>query len=617
MKAILIKRPLTEAEIAEVLALAREGGCNIVAYVDLPPSLQAFSKNGSGIPEAEKKSINYSTMDMVLAFGDKVIEGRAVAEWMAFENSSLWYYHKFRAYFRLRNMRYEIAEIRKLAEENEQVIAYASDSLLCNAAFPANVRIVGPARKKKKGKDSASIISYLFILKARWLINLFSWRKLRKPVHILMDVTKRQAFLDMQTLKARKGNYVIGYMLERAGSDFLIIDEAVQPKMSGGAGIRPGRDSLFGKGSLRRRYFGEPILLNYFLSAKLRKRKKALLRSINEGIEAIKPHCSEDERLLLDIYRSFGGATNFYLIKYLAYRRFFNRHRFSTITSVDENSPAIRSILDAARASGIHTIGMQHGNLHDLHPAYRYTSADSKRRAFPDSTIVWGPYWKEFLIEKGNYPSGSMMVGGQVRTDIIPLLKTADIAKSAVVKEIRDDEQLIVFASQPQRDPELREQAALDMMAAAKAIPGTYLLIKLHPNEKDDAGYYEKLALKTGLRRYGITLSVDLYLLISVCDILITCFTTVGTETVYFGKPLIVLDHLGQDIQHYHREGVALQATGAKSLEGHIRDILSGKRSIDRQAYERFISKYAFVIDGKASERAMGFIREKGRWKME
>jgi len=617
MKAILIKRPLTEAETAEIVVLAREGGCKVVSYVDLPPSLQAFSRNGNGIPEEEKKSINYSTMDMVLAFGDKVIDGRAVTEWMAFEDSSLWYYHKFRAYFRLRNLRYEIAEIRKLAEGSEQLAVYTADSLLCNVVFPSNVRILGPAGKNKRRKDPASILSYLLILKARWIINLFSCRKLRKPAHIIMDVTKRQAFLDMQTLKTRKGNYVIGYMLERAGSEFLIIDEAVQPKMSGGARIRPGHDSLFGKGPLKRRYFGEPILLNYFLSAKLRKQKKSLLNVINRGFEAMKPHCSTDEKLLLDIYRSFGGATGYYLIKYLAYKRFFSRHRFSTITSVDENSPAIRSILDAARASGIHTIGMQHGNLHDLHPAYRYTAADSKRRAFPDSTIVWGPYWKDFLAEKGNYPAGSMTVGGQVRTDIIPRLKMSTIAKSSVVPGIRDDERLIIFASQPQRDPGLRERAALDVMTAARSIPGTFLLIKLHPNEKDDAGYYEKLAMKTGIRRYRITLSVDLYLLISVCDILITCFSTVGTETVYFGKPLIVLDHLRQDIQHYHGDGVAFQATGSESLEGHIRDILNGEKTIDRQSYERFITKYAYAIDGKSSERAIGFIMEKGRWKME
>ncbi|MCK5078526.1 MAG: CDP-glycerol glycerophosphotransferase family protein, partial [Bacteroidales bacterium] len=112
-----------------------------------------------------------------------------------------------------------------------------------------------------------------------------------------------------------------------------------------------------------------------------------------------------------------------------------------------------------------------------------------------------------------------------------------------------------------------------------------------------------------GLERIMITLSVDLYLLISVCDILITCFSTVGTETIYFGKPLIILDHLKQDIQNYHKEGVALQASNEKELENHIANILSGKTSIDKEAYERFISKYAFAIDGKASERAIGFIR--------
>ena len=38
------------------------------------------------------------------------------------------------------------------------------------------------------------------ILKSRWLINLFSSGKLKWPDHIIMDVSKRQVFLDMDSL---------------------------------------------------------------------------------------------------------------------------------------------------------------------------------------------------------------------------------------------------------------------------------------------------------------------------------------------------------------------------------------------------------------------------------
>ncbi len=609
MKAIVIKRHLSAEELTAVLRMAESGGHDIFSSVDIPAQLATYNKGAYEIPEEEKKRINYDIMDFVISFGDKEFDGKPVVEWMRFDDSSIWYYHKFRAYFRLRNLKYEVAEMKKLSTEYESVSFYTSEALLDQEIVHDNINIILPATSSGSKWNFASLFKYFLILKTRWLINLFSFKKLKKPDHIIMDVTKRQAFLDINTLRVNKGNYVIGYLLEKAGNDFLIIDEAVQPKMSDGAKISLSHDNLFGKGKQKGRYFGEPILLNYFLSPEQRKRKKDIIRKLNNNLDQLSDKCEGDEKLLTGIYRSFRGATNFYLIKYLAYRKFFSRHKFKTITTVDENSPAIRCILDAAREEGIKTTGVQHGNIHDLHPAYLYTVADSKRKAFPDHSLVWGDFWKEFLTSKGNYREDAMFISGQIRTDVIPALNAAGISKEKVIRGINKNDRLIVFASQPQRDPQLRRRAAEDVMKAVKATPDGFLLIKLHPNEKNDRNYYANIAKEIGLERIMITLSVDLYLLISVCDILITCFSTVGTETIYFGKPLIILDHLKQDIQNYHKEGVAFQASNEKELENHIANILSGKTSIDEEAYERFISKYAFAIDGKASERAIGFIR--------
>jgi hypothetical protein len=440
-------------------------------------------------------------------------------------------------------------------------------------------------------------------------MNAFSFGKLKQADHIIMDVSKRQVCLDISTLKPKKANYVIGYMLEKAGKDFLIIDESVQPKMTDGAKISLSRDHFFGKGSMKGRYFGEGILLKYFLSPGMRKRKKILVRNIYRGFSDLDDLCKGDDKLMVSIYRSFRGATNFYLIKYLAYRNFFKNHSFKTISTIDENSPAIRSILDAAREEGMKTIGLQHGNIHDLHPAYIYTKNDQKRHAFPEHSIIWGDFTKNFLIQKGNYPEDSLSISGQIRTDVIPGILQARIKKEFVLPDIEEGEKLIVFASQPQRDPELRARAALDVMMAVKATPNAYLVIKLHPNERNDREYYARMAKKAGLERLLITLSIDLYLLLSVSDILITCFSTVGTEGIYFGKPLIILDHLKQDIQNYYKEGVALQASNAEELEVHISNFLSGKSKINEEAYAQYISKYSHAIDGNAADRALKFIR--------
>jgi len=570
-----------------------------------------YRKGEYEVAEEKKKLINYQTMEQVLAFGDKEVDGEAVADSLKFDESSLWYYHKFRAYFRLRNLKYEAAAIKELADNHDKVYYYSADILIEGFEFPDNVKVYGSLSKKNK-KNYFSLLAYFIILMSRWIINVFTCSSTLKSENILMDVTKRQAFLDMDSLKVNKGNYVSGYLMEKVGKDFLIIDEAVQPKVTDGAIISLSRDHLFGKGKLKNRYFGEPILLNYFLSLAQRKRKNDLTRNIDHKLLDIKKVCAGEDKLLVNIFLSFRGATNFYIIKYLAYKKFFKKHKFKTISTVDENSPALRAILDAARSEGIQTIGLQHGSIHDLHPAYVYTSSDIKRNALPGHTLVWGEFWKQFLIEKGHYKAEQLLVCGQIRTDIIPLLQNHKISRNTVIPEMANDDRLIVFASQPQRDPRLRERAALDIMQAAHAIPDAFLVIKLHPNERKDTGYYKELAKRAGLEKIYITLEVDLYLLISVCDVLVTCFSTVGTETIYFRKPLVILDHLRQDIQNYHKEGVALQASNIEELQQHLEDFLNGQKKIDEKAYERFISKYAFAIDGKASERALEFIKRLG-----
>jgi CDP-glycerol glycerophosphotransferase (TagB/SpsB family) len=213
--------------------------------------------------------------------------------------------------------------------------------------------------------------------------------------------------------------------------------------------------------------------------------------------------------------------------------------------------------------------------------------------------LTWGEYWKQFLIEKGNYPKESVVSVGQIRTDVIPQLLKAEKQKKAKPVEI------IVFASQPQRDPELRYQAAFDVFKAVKRLQKSKLVVKLHPRETDDEEYYDSVAKDAGCTNYVIDRTSDLYKLIASCDTLITCFSTVGTETVYFYKPLVILDHLNQDIQGYVAEGVAFHATNSFTLESILTGIFRGNLKIDREKYDAFIQKYAYRIDGKVAERCI------------
>jgi CDP-glycerol glycerophosphotransferase (TagB/SpsB family) len=305
------------------------------------------------------------------------------------------------------------------------------------------------------------------------------------------------------------------------------------------------------------------------------------------------------QRLTLEVFESLDKSSGFFLYRYFAARNFFDHSEIKAVIAADENSPLTKSILDAAKFCGIKVIGLQHGTMHDLHPAYLYTENDRKNRVMPDLTLTWGRYWEEFLVEKGNYPKGSVASVGQIRTDIIPVLLSVENQKQV------GPTGKVVFASQPQRDPELRYQAAFDVFKAASKLPESRLIVKLHPREFADSGYYSSIAKDAGCTNYVLDTTSDLYQLIAKCDVLITCFSTVGTETVYFHKPLIILDHLKQDIMGYAAEGVAFHATDSLSLTNILSGIFRGTLKIDRAKYDSFIQKYAYRIDGKVAERCI------------
>jgi CDP-glycerol glycerophosphotransferase (TagB/SpsB family) len=237
-----------------------------------------------------------------------------------------------------------------------------------------------------------------------------------------------------------------------------------------------------------------------------------------------------------------------------------------------------------------------------------YTQNDKKRNILPDYTLVWGEYWKNFLINEGNYPEEALRVTGQIRTDIIPkIIENPKLIHSFI--QLPRNKKIILFASQPQRDAELRKLAAYDVFSAAKKTANAHLLFKLHPAEKNDFDYYQQIAKEANCHNYTIIYEADLYILIASADVVITCFSTVGAETTYFFKPLIILDHLKQDVQHYYKEGIAFQATDGPMLTEYIEHILDGKKELNKEAYNKYRSRFAYKIDGKVSERVINFIQ--------
>ena len=593
-KTVIINRPLSDSEIIEVKRLA-ETGSTIFAFSG--NEIQEITQQITLSPE-EKRQVNYETMDEVLQFGDLSFNNQTVAELFSIDNASVWHYHKFRVYFAVRNLMYFLKPLEELFISFENQVWFVSDEIRPLQKLYAEVEFRFPAINPKVKFNFGNLLSYLILIKYRFLRYVISPQK--NPEYLLYLTEKYSTVMDKNSLNTILGHHILEYLISEMDDQFSLLTEVLMPKPKGKS------DYSFSWKQFQSSWNHHPKISieGFLISGLMKKRVREQTKKAHQAIRLAYPRAHEVQlspiqKLTLEVFQSLDKSSRYYLFRYFAARNFFDHSGIKSVIAADENSPLTKTILDAAKFCGIKVIGLQHGTMHDLHPAYIYTEKDRKNRVMPDLTLTWGKYWEEFLIKKGNYPSDSVVSVGQIRTDIIPVLLTAEKRKMA------NPSNLIVFASQPQRDPELRYQAAYDVFKAAKRLPKSNLIVKLHPREFADSEYYEAIAKSAGCTNYTLDTTSDLYQLIASCNVLITCFSTVGTETVYFHKPLVILDHLKQDIMGYAAEGVAFHATDSLSLSNILSGIFRGTLKIDREKYDVFIQKFAYRIDGKVAERCI------------
>lgn len=609
MDAIFINRALSKAEVVEIRKRIEESDCKLYSIQALPIELADLKQEQCALGADAKKLLYSQTLNSLLEFGDKEVLGKAISRWFTFGSMPLWHYQRFRIFFPLRNLMQELAELQQIASRSEKVICFSSSGLLLEYPdLPLNVEFrLGSSSDKQKTNYRVAIV-YACFAALRFIIGAFQMFNLRGKQHLLLDRSEKQACIDPLTLRSKPDNYNLSYLFDRSGKRFMVLSEVDIPKFDTKANFRLHRYHFWQRDRMSRTIYGEYILFAGLMHLSLQKEKRKILSDLRQSVDEIgKTNLTPDERLIFSFFVQLQRTNGFFILKHLAYLRFFKKHNFITIACIDENSPSVRCILDAGRALGAKTIGIQHGNIGDAQPAYLYTAADRQNRIMVDYTMVWGDYWKEFLTSKGNYPPDSIHVIGQLRTDVIPLLKKSGMQD--IRQQLAGNRSLVVFASQPQPDANLRRQAAYDVFYALKDEKDVFVVVKLHPAERYSFDYYNAIANEAGCENYKLVYDIDLYRLIAACQVLITCYSTVGTEAIYFGKPLIILDHLREDLLGYHSQGVAMQATGNEDLKMMVRGFLDGQLTPDENAYESFIGRYAYKIDGHAVDRCLSFIK--------
>jgi len=547
------------------------------------------------ISAGEKKKINYNVIKSILELSEKKIRGTSVSSFFTIERMNFWFYQRFNLYMSIRNTEYLLEEIRKAAERYN-IILYTSIPVECFSGtgienHQVKYEPVGTNEAKSK-KLKISTSSAIAILRSL----LKKSEKLAADKHLIIDNARPVLLYDPVNMQNVTGNYVLGNVFSMLDKRFTLIMECGMP------GKRTAPPSHYKSSHqysiLDIDYFkSDRIIARALIKRKLRKEYRMIRSTLAEKIELFKSEYSDNSYSLVNYFFSITLPSNsIFILRYLGFRDICETIRPLSVSASDENSPYNKCLLDAARSAGIRTIGIQHGAIHELHPAYRFTEYEIKQGIIPDKTLVWGPKWKEILIKKSNYPGHKIRVTGQSRTDSIGhLLKTA-------MPKPRES-RVVLFASQPQRDPSLREKAAKDLFEASVTFSNVEIVLKPHPLEKDYVEYYGSIARTAGLKHISYQPDEDLYKLISESDAVYTCFSTVGMEAVYFSKPLLVHDPLDQDIQGYIKEGVGMQIKNRNECIEILESLVKGTLAVEPETVQSFIANHAYKIDNKASER--------------
>jgi hypothetical protein len=525
-------------------------------------------------------------------FSSKKIKNKTVLDYTAIDDkANIWFYNKFRIFHSEREAFYELSIVNQLINNLDSF--HVASINLNNSLFNThNIVIENHQKNKKQKKKYATIAKYGFVFMFRYLIS--KKIKMRTPSHIIHGLVNSEIkiYSIINPNKETRLNSVWGYLAEKYTTEFCYIEDIPFP-------------SIYSGFKLKKRYFltkypntytNEFILLNSFSSRKLNKVIKQSIKTLLKNTLILKEHFLKSEDILLiNALEKIHSTNSLYIRKYYAYKYFFKSQKcFKSISTYGENLSQGKIILDAAKKNNIKTYGIQHGMISSYNMGYNFSQFESSYYPMPDCTFSWGEFWKKQLITHGNYPPNKIINVGQSRADIIPLIKNSFLT----------NENIITFFTQPHPDKKERFLAAESFIKIAKSFTNLSFVLKLHPAEKDDI--YTTLINKYKVINVTIENIKSTYQLLAESGLTITCYSTVGIESLYFGNPVITFDSKGKDLAGYIKDNIAYWAKNEHNLHHLIQQYINKKLPVLNT--ENFIDSVSYKIDGKVNERIKNII---------
>lgn len=273
-----------------------------------------------------------------------------------------------------------------------------------------------------------------------------------------------------------------------------------------------------------------------------------------------------------------------------------------------------RTVVRIGKLLGIPSLVILHGILAGRKHTHNNPLADK--------TAVWGDICVDTMTERYGTSRDMLAVTGNPRFDV--LSQGVKIDKNSLYQKIgiNTNKGLIIYTTQPHvgltaNDSPLEKEILLrEVINAMKEFPDKQLVIKLHPSESQKV--YESMTID----RYRSILNemnsdaillerINLYELISICELVIILNSTVGLEAMILEKPVIAINLTNQpDTVPYAESGAAIGVHKAEDIVPVIKKALYDiqvRKELESNR-KKFVHDYAYIQDGQASKRVADLI---------
>lgn len=364
--------------------------------------------------------------------------------------------------------------------------------------------------------------------------------------------------------------------------------------------------------SLRCVYFNNYLSISHYLKTYLSIRREISSQVYSVPPDIIEDYCSLFDMKYEDVETKLGAILENTLARSLktlsrissTAERIQKEFAFDSAVFTNEREETAKFAIFGLRQAGIsRTFGLQRGVILD-HPEVG--------EVYTDKMIVDGDFFKRNLIMRGCNPE-KIEVLGSPRLDVLLRNNTPqNKLKVRSSQKIPNNKTVFLIITEVHAlgvtENDQREYMEF-VLSLLRHLDNGYFIIKAHPNQRD-VGLEQKIASDILIKgTYSICHKESVFDLIVASDFVITEFSTVGTEALTVGKPLLIPERKKDTVDwlKFKQSGLAFGFSSVASL----------KEAIDRSRVahldREFLKDMFHSLDGYSSKRVLDFIATETR----